>query len=31
MPGYANWKELFALEYLQLYEEGYAVGESHSA
>lgn len=28
MPGYANWKELFALEYLQLYEEGYAVGDS---
>lgn len=28
MPGYANWKDLFALEYLQLYEEGYAVGES---
>ena len=26
MPGYANWKDLFALEYLQLYEEGYAVG-----
>ena len=28
MPGYANWNELFALEHLQLYEEGYAVGES---
>ena len=28
MPGYANWKELFALEYLQLYEEGYPVGDS---
>ena len=28
MPGYANWKDLFALEYLQLYEEGYAVGPS---
>ncbi len=28
MPGYANWKELFALEYLQLYEEGYSVGDS---
>ena len=28
MPGYANWKELFALEYLQLYEEGYRVGDS---
>lgn len=26
MPGYANWKDLFALEYLQLYEEGFAVG-----
>ena len=26
MPGYANWKDLFSLEYLQLYEEGYAVG-----
>ncbi len=35
MPGYANWKDLFALEYLQLYEEGYPVGDSiepdHSA
>ena len=28
MPGYANWKDLFALEYLQLYEEGYHVGDS---
>ncbi len=28
MPGYASWKALFALEYLQLYEEGYAVGDS---
>ena len=28
MPGYANWKDLFALEYLQLYEEGYPVGDS---
>ena len=28
MPGYASWKELFALEYLQLYEEGYSVGDS---
>ncbi|MCY3781222.1 MAG: ADP-ribosylglycohydrolase family protein [Chloroflexi bacterium] len=28
MPGYANWKDLFALEYLQLYEEGYPVGAS---
>lgn len=28
MPGYANWKDLFALEYLQLYEEGYAVGDA---
>ena len=28
MPGFANWKDLFTLEYLQLYEEGYAVGES---
>ena len=26
MPGYASWKDLFALEYLQLYEEGYPVG-----
>ncbi len=26
MPGFANWKDLFALEYGQLYEEGYAVG-----
>ena len=35
MPGYANWKDLFALEYLQRYEEGYPVGDSiepdHSA
>ncbi|MCY4021233.1 MAG: ADP-ribosylglycohydrolase family protein [Chloroflexi bacterium] len=35
MPGYANWKDLYALEYLQLYEEGYPVGDSiapdHSA
>ena len=28
MPGYANWKDLFAQEYLQLYEEGYAVGDA---
>ena len=28
MPGYANWQDLFALEYLQLYEEGYPVGDS---
>ncbi len=28
MPGYANWKDLFALEYLQLYEEGYPVGDA---
>ena len=28
MPGYASWKDLFALEYLQLYEEGYRVGDS---
>ena len=28
MPGYANWKDLYALEYLQLYEEGYPVGDS---
>ena len=28
MPGYANWKDLFALEYLQLYEEGYPVGDT---
>ena len=28
MPGYANWKDLFALEYLQLFEEGYPVGDS---
>lgn len=26
MPGYANWQELYKLEYLQLYEEGYPVG-----
>ena len=28
MPGFANWQDLFALEYLQLYEEGYPVGET---
>jgi hypothetical protein len=28
MPGDANWKSLFQLEYQQLYEEGYPVGES---
>ncbi len=28
MPGYANWKDLFALEYLQLYEEGFPVGDT---
>ena len=27
MPGYANWQELYKLEYLQLYEEGYPVGD----
>ena len=27
MPGYANWQELFKLEYLQLFEEGYPVGD----
>ena len=26
MPGIANWQQLFAMEYLQLYEEGYPVG-----
>lgn len=26
MPGFANWQQLFAMEYLQLYEEGYPVG-----
>lgn len=30
MPGYANWKDLYALEYLQLFEEGYPVGDSIS-
>ena len=29
MPGYANWKDLYTLEYLQLYEEGYPVGDSN--
>ncbi len=28
MPGFANWKDIFAMEYLQLYEEGYPVGDS---
>jgi ADP-ribosylglycohydrolase len=28
MPGYANWRTLYHDEYLQLYEEGYPVGES---
>ena len=28
MPGFANWKNLFALEYQQLYEEGYAIGDA---
>ena len=28
MPGFANWQQLFAMEYLQLYEEGYHVGDS---
>lgn len=28
MPGYANWNDLFKLEYLQLYEEGYPVGDT---
>ena len=28
MPGFANWEQLFAMEYLQLYEEGYPVGET---
>jgi ADP-ribosylglycohydrolase len=28
MPGYANWENLYKLEYLQLYEEGYPVGDS---
>jgi hypothetical protein len=27
MPGYANWKTLYAEEYLTLFEEGYDVGE----
>jgi ADP-ribosylglycohydrolase len=26
MPGLANWRKLYELEYLQLYEEGYPVG-----
>lgn len=29
MPGYANWQGLFKLEYAQLYEEGYLVGNSY--
>ncbi|MDE2634766.1 MAG: hypothetical protein OXI30_00255, partial [Chloroflexota bacterium] len=28
MPGFANWEQLFAMEYLQLYEEGYPVGDT---
>ncbi len=28
MPGYANWRTLYRDEYMQLYEEGYPVGES---
>lgn len=28
MPGFANWQQLFAMEYLQLYEEGYPVGDT---
>lgn len=28
MPGYASWKDLFALEYSQLYEEGYPTGDT---
>ncbi len=28
MPGFANWEQLFSMEYLQLYEEGYPVGDS---
>ena len=28
MPGKANWRTLFELEYRQLYEEGYPVGSS---
>ena len=28
MPGFANWKDIFAMEYLQLYEEGFPVGAS---
>jgi len=28
MPGYANWKDLFAQEYLQLFEEGFPVGDT---
>ena len=28
MPGFANWKDIFAMEYLQLYEEGYPVGDA---
>src|SRR5512138_284665 len=27
MPGIANWRELFDLEYRQLFEEGYPVGD----
>ncbi|MBZ0303646.1 MAG: ADP-ribosylglycohydrolase family protein [Anaerolineae bacterium] len=28
MPGYANWQGLYKLEYGQLYEEGYPVGDT---
>jgi hypothetical protein len=28
MPGKANWEKLFDLEYRQLFEEGYPVGDN---
>ena len=28
MPGFANWEQLYAMEYLQLYEEGFPVGDT---
>ncbi|MCY3833432.1 MAG: ADP-ribosylglycohydrolase family protein [Chloroflexi bacterium] len=28
MPGMANWKDLYAMEYLQLFEEGFPVGDT---
>lgn len=27
MPGFANWKKLYSLEYIQLKDEGYSIGD----